>query len=117
MDPDDATLIITARTDAGTTVVAVVGELDLLSADQLRAAVADALAGRPTPTSVVLDMTEVGFCDSTGISVLVAARNQAAELGATFHVNASDPVARILDIVGLTSLFQTPDGDEPHQAG
>ncbi|WP_367322360.1 STAS domain-containing protein [Streptomyces sp. HUAS ZL42] len=53
-------------------VLRVSGELDLVSSPVLRQRVHDAVAeGRH---SLVLDLSEVLFCDSSGVGVLVAAR-------------------------------------------
>src|SRR2546430_546351 len=56
----------------GWTVLRVSGELDLVSSPGVRQHVHDAVAdGR---RSVVLDLSGVRFCDSSGVGVLIAAR-------------------------------------------
>ena len=62
------------ETRAGGTVVRLGGELDLYNADEVRAALAQAIdagAGR-----VVVDMAEVEFVDSTALGVLIEARSK-----------------------------------------
>jgi anti-sigma B factor antagonist len=58
----------------GATVVRLGGELDLYNADEVRAALAQAIdggAGR-----VVVDMADVEFVDSTALGVLIEARSK-----------------------------------------
>lgn len=98
-------------------VLRVEGELDLVSSPSVRQRVHDAVAdGRK---SLVLDLSEVQFCDSSGVGVLVAARRlmrscagrlrlilpaQGAEEGS--HVN------RVLAALGVRRLFDCyPDLD------
>src|SRR3954454_20598740 len=61
-------------------VVAVTGEVDVYSAPALRDGLTELLEAG---TSVVVDLTDVGFLDSTGLGALVAARTTAAEHGAS----------------------------------
>jgi anti-anti-sigma factor len=99
-------LTVTAR-DAGTGhVLDVAGELDFESAPRLREAVgrADLTPGR----LLVLDLSGVTFCDSSGITTLVAARNRALSLDAGIALAAvPDHIARIFRVVGLTQVFPT----------
>lgn len=56
----------------GWVVVTVAGEMDLISSPVVRQKVHEAVAeGR---RSVVLDLAEVRFCDSSGVGVLIGAR-------------------------------------------
>lgn len=91
-------------------VLRVTGELDLVTSPSVRQHIHDAVAdGR---RNVVLDLSEVLFCDSSGVGVLVAARRlmrscagqlrlilpaQGAEDGS--HVN------RVLAALGVRRLF------------
>ena len=68
-------LSITVSNDAAAdgdarSVVLVSGEVDVSNADELRAALDDCLEGGAT--SLVADISEVPYIDSTGIGVLVA---------------------------------------------
>lgn len=62
-----------AETEQGPwTVLRIYGELDLVTSPVVRQSIHDAVAfGRH---DVVLDLSEVLFCDSSGVGVLVAAR-------------------------------------------
>ena len=61
------------------------GEVDLGSATALRMAIEQAVAVAAV-TQVVVDLGEVGFLDSSGIVVLIAAHKQAAGRGVTLTV-------------------------------
>ncbi|MFG2592750.1 STAS domain-containing protein [Streptomyces sp. NPDC048438] len=85
-------------------VLQIVGDLDHETAPELRRAV-DGLtlaAGQ----LLVLDLAALEFCDSSGISVLLTARNLVGAQGGDIAL-ASVPAntARILGIVGLDRVF------------
>lgn len=66
------TLRVTEGQQGGWAVVRVSGEMDLATSPALRQQVHDAVAdGRH---SLVLDLSQVLFCDSSGVGVLIAAR-------------------------------------------
>ncbi len=100
------------ETDEGTTrVVAVRGELDLHTAPRLRARLHDAIgAGH---TDLVVDLPDLSFIDSTGISVLVDAMKQAGRHDGRLVLRAPTPwTRRVLEIAGLLELFGL-DGQPP----
>lgn len=86
----------------GVRVVAVRGELDLGTAPELEGPLEAALAGGEA--SVLIDLTECEFIDSTGIAMLVRAWQQlegdegAGQLAIS---NGNDQVQRVLEISGL----------------
>ncbi|MFE0174227.1 STAS domain-containing protein [Streptomyces sp. NPDC059002] len=109
------TLKVTVGEESGWAVLCVSGEMDLLTSPVLRQRVHDAVAdGR---RSIVLDLSEVLFCDSSGVGVLIATRRlirscqgrlrlilpaRGAEDGS--HVN------RVLSALGVRRLFEVyPD--------
>ena len=65
---------IKASSDQDTTTIAVSGELDIASADRLRAAIRSAENG--TTRWIILDLEELTFMDSTGLSALLEARRR-----------------------------------------
>jgi anti-anti-sigma factor len=86
------------------------GELDLMTSPALRQRVHDAVAeGRH---SLVLDLSEVFFCDSSGVGVLIAARRLIRScqgrlrliLPAQGAVDGSH-VNRVLGALGVRRLF------------
>ncbi|WP_433499559.1 anti-sigma factor antagonist [Sphaerimonospora sp. CA-214678] len=81
-------------------VVAVEGELDLFTAPFLRDEVRDAIQ-KDGPT-LVLDLTDLSFMDSSGLSVLIEAWRLATSEGGIVSLAAPQPpVARILRTTGL----------------
>lgn len=96
-------------------VVSVSGEMDLVTSPALRQRVHDAVAdGR---RSLVLDLSDVLFCDSSGVGVLIAARRLIRScqgrlrliLPAQGAVDGSH-VNRVLGALGVRRLFEVyPD--------
>lgn len=82
-------------------VVVVHGNLDVDSAPVLTTALDRVLAG-PVPR-VVVDLSGIGFCDSTGLSAFVVGHNRAVAHGGWVRLAApTEFLARLLDTVGLT---------------
>jgi anti-sigma B factor antagonist len=84
------------------------GELDLATQSQLRD-VAMAQLSVSGLATLGLDLADIRFLDSSGISVLVELRSQAQERGIALEILAvSRRAARVLTIVGLTESFGIP---------
>ncbi len=87
----------------GVRVVAVRGELDLSTAPDLEGPLEEALAGGEA--SVLIDLTECEFIDSTGIAMIVRAWQQLdgddERAGKLVISNSNDQVQRVLEISGL----------------
>lgn len=82
-------------------VVAVRGHLDIDSAPDLTATL-DRVLERPAPR-VVVDLSGIDFCDSTGLSAFVTGHNRAAAAGGWLRLAApNDWMTQLLDTVGLT---------------
>ncbi|AKL64566.1 MULTISPECIES: STAS domain-containing protein [Streptomyces] len=85
-------------------VVEVTGELDYDTSADLR----DLLAALPLKPGqrLVLDLARMEFCDSSGISTLIVARNHAQSAGADVAL-AAVPAStlRVLRVVGLDQIF------------
>jgi anti-sigma B factor antagonist len=90
------------------------GEIDMSTAGAFRRAVEAVLA--ESPTRVVLDFGAVTFCDSQGLSTLIAL-NKAAEAASTSLVlsNVGEFLRRLLDVTGLRPAFSIEDGARPAQ--
>ncbi len=81
-------------------VVVVAGELSLAEAPILERHLADVLA--KAPSTIIVDLAGVEFIDSTGLSVLVRAQQQASEHGVEFGVqNPRAQAHRLLSLTGL----------------
>ncbi|KAF2780443.1 STAS domain-containing protein [Streptomyces coelicoflavus] len=97
-------LKIAARDAATGPVLHILGDLDYTTAHQLREHLTALTLQRGQ--RLVLDLARLDFCDSSGITVLIAAHNQATAAHATLVLAAvPDNTLRILRIVGLDQLF------------
>ncbi|MFD3700032.1 STAS domain-containing protein [Streptomyces sp. NPDC058646] len=86
------------------TVVRVVGEMDMDRARQFRTALDEALADHPA--TIVVDLTALTFCDSSGLNVLLGARQAAVDLGCQLRLAGPNPqVVRLLEMTGADQLF------------
>ena len=83
----------TRRTD-GHAVITVTGDLDLGTRDALIRAVHEALDDGAT--TVELDLSGLAFCDSSGLTGLVAAHRIAEADGRRAYVGAASPPVRNL---------------------
>ncbi len=82
-------------------VVTVRGNLDIDSAPVLTTTLAQVL-DRPEPR-IVVDLSGVDFCDSTGLSAFVTGHNRAVNAGGWVRLACpSEFLGRLLDTVGLT---------------
>jgi anti-sigma B factor antagonist len=84
-------------------IVAASGDVDMLTAPQLRDAVDAALA--QNPEGLIVDLSKVDFLGSAGMQVLMEARNQAGD-NLRFAVVADGPAtSRPLKITGIADLI------------
>jgi anti-sigma B factor antagonist len=92
--------------DDGRVVVYLAGELDLYNAPEVRQALIESSAGKPS--RMVVDLSAVVFIDSTALGVLVEAR---ARLGPGAFVLAAPgrETRRALEISGLDRHFAVRD--------
>ena len=86
-------------------VLKLLGELDVCSADYLRRAVG-AVLEQHDPQSLTMDLSALTFTDCAGLSVLVWARKCLAERGHEFVITGSQPpVRRMLALTGLATYL------------
>jgi anti-sigma B factor antagonist len=91
---------VTERDAAGVRVIAVAGELDIATAPELCARLDSSRAvHRPR---LLVDLSDVTFCDSTGLRALLGAASEVRAHGGRFAMVCPAPgdVARLLEIVG-----------------
>jgi anti-sigma B factor antagonist len=100
-EPD--ALVVAVEADGDALVLRAAGELDVATTPELRAAIDRAVAGGCA--ELRLDLAGIEFIDSTGISALLAAREQMQGRGAVRLVGTSTAVDRALDLTGLADLF------------
>ncbi len=80
------------------------GEIDIASSPDLRAALVQTEAQAGT---LVLDLREVTFIDSSGLGVIVGQQKRSQEDGHRFAVAVAEasPVNRILNLSGLVKVL------------
>src|SRR5262245_40649443 len=84
------------------------GELDIASAKSLEKEIRAGFAGEAE--AVLLDLDEVSFIDSTGISVLLAAATMSSSNGQRLRlVRISPSVRRAFEVSGLEGAFPLTD--------
>ncbi|WP_078954993.1 STAS domain-containing protein [Streptomyces griseus] len=94
----------------GWTVLRLRGELDLVTSPRIRRRVHDVVAaGRH---HLVVDLSGVVFCDSSGVGVLVAARRLLRSCGGRLRLVLPEPgadhahVTRVFTALGVIRLFE-----------
>jgi len=103
-------LKVSSRAEGDRIIVALSGEIDLYTAPRLQSQLAAAL-NTEYPVRLVVDMSGVDFCDSTGMNVLLAAQRLARERGGDMELSAPrPPVRKILQVTGLESVFTVVEG-------
>jgi len=96
------------------TTLALAGELDLASADTLLNAVHELLGSGVR--FLHIDLTDLTFCDSTGLSALLRARNAARVTGGWCSISgAAGMVADLLRVTQLDEYLGEPAPAEPNE--
>lgn len=89
----------------GTVTIAVTGEIDMLTAPQLWAALTGTMDAYQ-PRSLIVDMAGVPFLDAAGMTALVRAYHHANRVGVDLGlINARRLVFRLLRAVDLVQLL------------
>jgi anti-sigma B factor antagonist len=101
-------LDITVREQDGTAVVAVSGEIDVYTSPILQERLVEVL--RDGSSSIVLDLSDVTFLDSTGLGVLITGLKRCRSAGGDLVlVTAQANVLKVLEITGLNDVFKVHD--------
>ncbi len=108
-------LSLSTRESAGTLVVDVGGEIDVYTSPKLR----ERLVGLVDEgaTSIVVDLDDVEFIDSTGLGVLVGVLKRVRSRGGSLGLVCSrEGLLRVFTITGLEKVFAIyPSVDEATQ--
>ena len=84
--------------------VRLLGELDMSTAPQLREELLRLAADGAT--MVTVDLSELAFVDSTGLSVLITGLKRLRQQGGEMALRSPTPgTRRLLEITGLTEVF------------
>ncbi len=99
-------LNVSSRSHEDHAIVIATGEIDLYTAPRLHSELAAVIANCAPGYRVIVDMSGVEFCDSTGMNVLLTCLRQAREHGGELELAAPRPAVRkILQVTGLDSVF------------
>ncbi|AUG75318.1 antagonist protein [Kitasatospora sp. MMS16-BH015] len=94
---------------SSTVTVRVEGDLDYETCDALLAAVAEAVAARPTATALRLDCAAMTLCDSMGLSALLQLRRQTEGTGQRLLIDRRPPhLDRLLQLTGTHDYLLGP---------
>jgi anti-sigma B factor antagonist len=97
-------LVLGSRIESGWGVLEVKGEVDLYTSPQLKDKVTEMI--EQGNSRLVIDLTGVGFMDSSGLGVLVTALKRARERdGSLSLVCPEGSVHKVLTITGLDRVF------------
>lgn len=97
----------TERTDDDIAFVELAGELDMYCATEAREAIQRAFA---QDESVLLDLTEVSYIDSSGIAVLLFGMTESRKWNRGFCiVGVSGQVRRVIELTSLLGLLPITD--------
>lgn len=93
-----------SRIQDGCAVLRVTGDVDLFTAPQMREALQQMVA--QGQRRLVIDLSGVGFLDSTGLGVMVGVLKRVREVGGDLVlVGPQRPVRRVLAVTGLDKIF------------
>jgi anti-sigma B factor antagonist len=97
--------------DGSVPVVRVRGELDLSTAARMCRAIQAAAVGASLRRRVTIDLTELDFCDSTGLRALMNAVREIEVLGgkASIIVAPGSAVDRLLEMTGAREFMRVRD--------
>ncbi len=99
-------LNVSSRSQDDHTVVITSGEIDLYTAPRLHSELAAVIDKSAPASRIVVDMSGVEFCDSTGMNVLLSCLRHARERGGELELAAPRPAVRkILQVTGLDAVF------------
>ncbi|MBO4500898.1 MAG: STAS domain-containing protein [Clostridia bacterium] len=97
----------TITSENGTMTVYLRGEMDHHNAVPLREEI-DAAITFETPATLKLDLSDIAFCDSSGLGFIMGRYRRMNESGGeTVLINPSEPTMKILRLAGVEKLIKT----------
>jgi anti-sigma B factor antagonist len=105
-------LQISARRIDKTTILDVIGDIDLANSPEVRKALLRELKEMRTP-KVVMNLSKVRYIDSSGVASLVEALKASRDVGSRFLMFGLSPAAReVLQLSRLLKIFEVFDNEE-----
>lgn len=98
--PGPSSVTVKTRTEGGTPVVSLAGELDLTNIEQVRSSIGALLTAGTE--RLVVELSELDFMDSSGLALLAALARKVPQ---TELRNPSPIVRRLIDLSGLTAIL------------
>jgi len=93
-------------------VIEVTGDVDLYNVSELKQAIFD-LVENADVQSIIVDMKETSYLDSSGIGALVAGQKKIKLKGGKFALlNIKDEVLNVLKLATLDQFFTIYDSDQ-----
>jgi len=104
MTHDELSIDLKSERKGETLVFALRGSLDLATSPTVKAALSDAI--ERGESKLIVDLRQLEFLDSTGLSVLIGAHRRAAERAGSLRLIVSEgQILRLLTITGLIAVF------------
>jgi anti-sigma B factor antagonist len=108
--PSTSPFQVRVSADGDDVTLHLVGDFDLTAAESFQSWVEGAVDGNGG--AVVVDLGDVAFIDSTGISALLVMRRRLESRGRELRVaNVRAGAARVFELTGLTGIFTDGDVD------
>ena len=99
-------LNVSSRSQGDHVVVTTAGEIDLYTAPRLQIDLAAIIDDAAPAARIVIDMSGVEFCDSTGMNVLLSYLRQVRDRGGELELAAPrTAIMKILQVTGLDAVF------------
>ncbi len=99
------------RIEGRAAIITVTGELDLASSPQLEQELDD--VWQSGAELLVIDLRDLEFMDSTGLSIIVSAHQRLSESGRQLSVvRGPQQVQRLLDLTGVSERLRLVDTPE-----
>ena len=108
MAPSDVHVLSTEFVDAPVPTVRATGELDISTVALLCRAIHAAALAAPKPPRLIVDLTALTFCDSTGLRALIGAVKEVDVLGgrAVLALESGGMLEQLLDLSGLSEFLR-----------
>lgn len=100
--------ITSTTTPRGGLIVAVAGEIDLLTQEEFAATLTTATAS--APEELVLDLSAVQFCDSAGLRQLIVVTRSCRASGINLSIKPSTTIRPLVNLTGLNPFLPLTTG-------
>lgn len=109
-EADKSVVVKNIRHESNAAVLELQGDIDMSRAGELREQILEVLQGKPA--MLVVNMTDVGFMDSSGLATLVEAMQLSQRNGSALKLTGlSTRVRSVFEISRLDTIFQIYDSE------